>query len=648
MRLWLLLLFLIGDIFMVSAQNNNEGKAQRLVTNAQFFIRKNRPDKAEKAFLRAISADPSYIPAYSELGYLYYQQQQYSKAADLFKTAIKVCPQCDRSFALPLATALCGTLQFTQAESVLAGMNMSSDRLSEETRLKINLLQRNIHFGKYAVNSPVSDSPRNMGLRINSEYDEYFPVLSPDDSTLYFTRRTGGIDEDFYIAHRDSCDDGAWLSAMDVGSPPNSPQQEGALFISPDQHYMFFMRCENRSVNGWEAGGCDLYFTYTDPILWAQPVPFGYTINTTNFEGMPSLSSDNRELFFVSDREGGYGGKDIWVSRFEDGLWQIPENLGPGVNTAMDETAPFIAPDNKTLYFTSNGHPGMGGNDIYLTRRNANGTWGTPENLGYPINTAFEEVSFCISPDGSRGFLSSDRLGGFGRMDLYEIDLPYQLRPESYTYVVGKVYDSFSKEPVAYAQIAWNDTLNGHTIFRFQANKGDGSYMAAIPVGTPFALKVYRSGYHDLYDTVMYHEVNTKHPDTLNFPLLPGDYVIPEPEMSDSLLFTFYFKRNDSLISSDDRQRLIQFLQENKEMTFDFWINGYTDDSGQPYINEAISYARARSVAAAIQKAGVPVQRIQVQGWADAHPAVPNDTEENRSRNRRVEVNVKVPVPAHP
>jgi len=642
MRLWLLLLLLMGNIFMVSAQNNT-GKAQRLVNNAHFFIKKNKPEKAEKAFLKAISADPRYITAYSELGYLYFQQHQYSKAAELFQTALKVCPQCDGSFALPLATALCGNLQFSQAEAVLAGIHTSSEQLSAETKLKIELLRRNIQFGKIAVNSPISDSPRNMGLRINSEFDEYFPILSPDDSTLYFTRRTGGIDEDFYIAHRDSCDNGAWLSAMDVGSPPNSPQQECALFISPDQHYMFFMRCENRSVNGWEAGGCDLYFTYTDPILWAQPVPFGYTINTTNFEGMPSLSSDNRELFFVSDREGGFGGKDIWVSRFEDGLWQIPENLGPAVNTPMDETAPFIAPDNKTLYFTSNGHPGMGGNDIFLTRRNANGTWGTPENLGYPLNTAFEEVSFCISPDGSKGFFSSNRPGGFGQMDLYEIDLPAQLRPEAYTYVVGKVYDSFSKEPVPYAQIAWNDTLNGRTIFRFQANNGDGSYMAAIPLDMPFALKVYRSGYHDLYDTVMYHEVNTKHPDTLNFPLLPGDYVIPEPEMTDSLLFTFYFKKNDSLISSDDRQTLLQFLLEHKEKNFEFWINGYTDDIGKPYVNEAISYARARSVSAAIQNSGVPVKRIQVQGWADANPAVPNDTEENRSLNRRVEVFLKVP-----
>ncbi len=642
MRLSLVLLFMIGNVIMTYAQDNS--RAQRLVMNARFYIKKDRPEKAEKALQKAISTYPSYIVAYSELGYLYFHQRQYSRAADVFKAAIQICPKCDRSFAFPLATALCNIQQYAQAGAVLSGVNVSA-QFPDDARMQIDLLQRNIQFGKYAVTHPWADSPRNMGLRINSEYDEYFPIITPDDSTLYFTRRTGGIDEDFYIAHRDSCDDGAWRSAMDAGSPPNSPQQEGALFISPDQHYMFFMRCDNRSVNGWEAGGCDLYFTYTDPVLWAQPVPFGFTINTTRFEGMPSLSSDNRELFFVSDRDGGYGGKDIWVSRFENGLWQIPQNLGPEINTPMDETAPFIAPDNKTLYFTSNGHPGMGGNDIYMTKRYPNGVWSAPENLGYPLNTAYEEVSFCISPDGSKGYLSSDRPGGFGRMDLYEMDMPQQIRPEAYTYVVGKVYDSFTREPVAYAQIAWNNTVDGHTVFRFQANKGDGSYMAAIPVGEPFTLKVFRSGYHSLQDTVIFREVNTMHPDTLNFALLPGSYQIPAPEdntrIADTLIFTFYFKKNDSLLTKNSQEQLIKFVQENQGLPVDFYVNGYTDDSGRPYINEAISFARGRAVADIIQQAGVSAAHIHVQGWADAYPAAPNDSEENRDLNRRVEVYLK-------
>ena len=167
-----------------------------------------------------------------------------------------------------------------------------------------------------------------------------FPWISHDQRTLYFTRRMNNTDEDFFTTSVDSC--GGWFTGTNMGSPPNTLNQESAQMISADGHYLFFMQCENRSINGWGQGGCDLYMAYRADSVWSVPQSFGATINTPGYEGMPCLSVDNRDLYFVSDRAGGFGGLDIWIAKFRNGLWQQPVNAGSQINTAGNETAPFL------------------------------------------------------------------------------------------------------------------------------------------------------------------------------------------------------------------------------------------------------------------------------------------------------------------
>lgn len=637
MRNLVLMIILLCSAGFVHAQNGVSSRGQRLFNKAQEYIKKHDPESAEDALLKCIKEAPQYTEAYQTLGMLYCDSRQYTKAADVFQQAAHTCSACASAFALPLAEALCRAQQYERAESVLSqwqGKTTAAPRLKRE----YERLRKNVQFGKYATKAKHTDTPVNMGFRINSEYDEYFPSISHDDSTIVFTRKTNGVDEDFYMAHRDSC--GGWFIARDMGSPPNSPQQEGAQMLSADGHYLFFMRCGNRSENGWEAGGCDLYFSYTEKNGWSQPVPFGATINTPGYEGMPSLSSDNKELFFVSAREGGYGGKDIWMSRFQDGLWQIPENLGPEVNTPYDETAPFIASDNETLYFTSDGHPGMGGNDIYYSKR-INGKWQRAENMGYPLNTVDDDVSICISPDGTKAYLASNRSGGLGGMDLYEAKVPTAAQPESYTYVVGIVYDSLTKERLTYAQIEWNDATTGEKIYRYQSNRGDATYMASIKLDRKYALHIFRTGYADYDDTVTFTQAHILAPDTLNFALLDFNY---NPPLYDTLLGKFHFQKNDVSLP-DSAQTALKALIEPylAQQHAEFFVNGYTDDSGTPLINEELSYSRARMVADWLRSYGVSDEKIHTQGWADANPIVPNDSESNRLINRRVEVVVRAP-----
>lgn len=637
MRTLLLFILILCCTVAVRAQVGVSSRGQRLYDKAQEAIKRHKKDDAEAYLVKCIKEAPAFEDAYLSLGRLYCDNSQYTKAVDVFRQATQSCPSCAHSFAMPFAQVLCRAAQYDRADAILDQWQ-KPQTMNPRLKAEYERLRRNIQYGKYAINARHTEEPVNLGPRINSEYDEYFPSISVDDSTLVFTRRTNGVDEDFYIAHRDSC--GGWFIARDMGSPPNSPQQEGAQMISADGHYLFFMRCGNRSENGWEAGGCDLYFSYTVKDGWAQPVPFGATINTPGYEGMPCLSSDNRELFFVSDREGGQGGKDIWISRFQDGLWQIPENLGPEVNTPFDETAPFIASDNETLYFTSDGHPGMGGNDVFYSRK-VNGKWQRPENMGYPFNTAYDDVSVCISPDGKKAYLASDRDTSYGRMDLYEANIPETAQPEPYTYVFGITYDSLDKERLTYAQIEWNDAVTGEKIYRYQSNRGDATYMASLRLNRKYSIHVFRTGYADYDDTITFTESHILYPDTLNFPLLSFNY---SPPLYDTLLAQFHYVKNNVAISDSDQVVLRTLVAQYKDMPMaEFFVNGYTDDSGTPVINEELSFARARSIADWLRSYGISDEKIHTQGWADANPVVPNDSEQNRFINRRVELTVRRP-----
>ncbi len=610
------------------------GQAERLYLKGQECLRKNKKTAAERYFLKSIENAPCFIDACIALGTLYCDNGEYQKAAAIFNKVSASCPGAVKNIILPFSNTLFLAKQYELAEQLLDQLNPGELRDTTTYRR----LHRNILFAKKSAGKGTTPEPQNMGMRINSIYDEYFPSISIDDSTLVFTRKTNGIDEDFYVARRDSC--GGWFIAEDMGVPPNSAEQEGAQMISADGHYLFFMRCGNRSPNGWEAGGCDLYFSYTEKGGWSQPVPFGATINTPGYEGMPALSSDNRELFFVSDRKGGYGGRDIWVSRFENGLWQIPENLGPEINTPYDETAPFIASDNKTLYFTSDGHPGFGGHDIFVSRRKE-GKWQKPENMGFPLNTEFNDLSLCLGPEGDKAYFASDRTGGSGRLDLYEVSLPAERQPEPYTYIYGVVYDSLSKKRLNYAQIELRDVTTGDLVYQFQSNRGDGSYMASLPLNTGYAVHVYRPGYSDLDDTISFTQKNILYPDTLNFALLDFNY---SPPLEDTLLLRIHFITNVTQVSdsiSTLLQERIQPYVHREDVSF--FVNGYTDDSGAPHINEELSFTRAREVARLLLSTGIPEEQLHIQGWADAFPIVPNDNEENRYINRRVEIVLRKP-----
>ncbi|HEU4719372.1 MAG TPA: hypothetical protein VFU15_16120, partial [Bacteroidia bacterium] len=265
--------------------------------------------------------------------------------------------------------------------------------------------------------SPLPVTITNLGDSINTQYPDYSPVISIDENTIIFTsRRSGdkGIDGQYYedILIADKKDDGTWGAAHPISPYINTPTNEASISLSADGQTLFIYKDDN---------GGDIYQSTQMNGQWMTPVPMGGDINSKYWETHACLSADGNTLYFVSDRPGGFGGRDIYrVVKLPNGKWSKALNLGPTVNTPEDEDAPFIHPDQKTLFFSSKGHKSMGGFDIFFTSLNDSGKWAEPINVGYPINTPDDDIFYVTSPDGKRAYFSSVRQGGYGEKDIYE------------------------------------------------------------------------------------------------------------------------------------------------------------------------------------------------------------------------------------
>jgi len=629
-RIYYILICLLSLVLETKAQQNNIEKARALYNAALQFKAKKRIDMAIKILNNLIKDQPAFPDAYSTLGQYYYEQHQYKEGVRVFRKALNSCPNGNKAFARPLTLCLLGDYK---ADSALLVINTFGNTAHAEW---VMLQQRALYIQE-ALRKRLKDEVYNMGPRINTISPEMFPSLSADTQILYFTRRHNNMDEDFYYALPDSC--GGWFTAQNMGHPPNTADQESAQMMSADGHYLFFTRCENRSENGWGQGGCDLYMSYRSDSVWSVPESFGATINTPDFEGMPCLSADNRELYFCSNRPGGFGGYDIYVSRFEEGLWQAPRNLGPEINTAGNESSPFLHIDGETLYFSSDGLQGLGGKDLFMCRRINDTAWTAPVNMGYPINSTDDENSIYVSLDGKKIYFSSDRDSMAGNYDLYETHLPKELQPNPVSYFKGFVYDSLSKEKLTYATIVVTDAKTLKPLYRFVSNRGDASYMITLPLGNKYIFEIDRIGYHPWLDTISLKQQNFQRPLEKNISMLPLDYVAP---ITDTLILTIHFPLNSIKLSDSDKAMINRVLEPwTAEKGIVFFVNGYTDNTGTPMRNEELSTQRANLIAHEIKNKGFDEVNIRSRGYGEANPIKSNDTEDDRYINRRVEVVIR-------
>ena len=478
-----------------------------------------------------------------------------------------------------------------------------------------------------AMAHPVAFKPVNLGPEINTADDEYLPTATADESTLIFTRKINN-NEDFYKSVNR---DGKWQTATYLSDQINTPQyNEGAQSISQDGKYLFFTGC-NRPDG---LGRCDIYVSQKKGNDWSKPFDLSPPVNSPAWESQPSISADGRTLYFASNRKGGYGGYDLWKSTLTSKGWGEPENLGPNINTAYDEQSPFIHADDSTLYFSSNGWPGLGGKDLFVSRLSKDGVWQKPENMGYPINSSGDENGLSVTANGTYAFFSSDNLNGFGGFDIYSFELPKSLRPLMVTYVKGTVVDSKSKQPLE-VSVEITDLEKNKMVYEGYSDPSQGDFLATLTPGKNYGLNISRSGYlfYSQNFSLTGHEVKTPFDITV---------LLQQIELgSKAVLNNIFFDTNKFNLkpeSVSELQKLVEFLNLNPAVHIE--ISGHTDNVGNDQINQKLSEDRAKAVYIYLISNKINPARLVYKGYGKTQPIAPNTTEDGRKKNRRTEFKI--------
>jgi hypothetical protein len=590
---------------------------------------------AERYLKEAIEIDGKFYEAYMTIGELFSKQKRYYEAASNYQKAVRI----DSTFYMPgffnMATAEMMSGDYSKA-LVHFNVYLTVKNTLEKNRNQSTLNIKNCQFAIEAMKNPVPFNPESVGKGINTTDDEYWPSITADGQTLMFTRQArsgsngkwnGVNQEDFYISYLTNMH---WGTALNAGSPLNSAQNEGAQSLSSDGNYMYFTACDRSGG----LGSCDIFFSASNNGKWSLPVNLGSPVNTSSWESQPSVNANGKMLFFSSNRPGGFGGKDLWYSIHKsNGKWSVPKNLGKVINTAGDEMSPFIHFDGKTLYFSSDGRPGMGGLDIYFSKMQEDSSWTEPVNLGYPINTYNDEMGLTIESGGQKAYFSSKRDDQEGK-NIYSFNLYESIRPDPVAYLKGKVTDKETGKMLV-AEYELINLSTGKTAYTSMTD-GNGNFLVCLPSGYNYGLNVSRNGY------LFYSE---------NF-MFEGRHTVMEPfqkkillsplKVGEKMLLANIFYEVDSWQlkkeSMAELNRLCNLLKDNKELKIE--IGGYTDATGTDEHNLSLSEKRALSVVEFLVSNGISAERLKYKGFGNTSPVGDNVTFEGRKLNRRTEVQI--------
>jgi flagellar motor protein MotB len=593
-------------------------------------------DKAETLFKIALSHDPEFYEAYMMLGELYSKQNKFGFAVENYRKALKIDSVSYKPVYFSLANAEMIIGDYSHAlEHYRAYLR---NKGNAEKNIQITLKNiKNCEFSIEAIKKPVPFNPVSVGSSINTTEDEYWPSITADGQTLMFTRQShnnyynsfaqGSSQEDFYLSF---LSDTGWSTSFNAGEPLNTKQNEGAQTLSSSGNYMYFTACDR--PGGF--GSCDIYFSAWTEGLWTHPYNLGPPVNTPSWESTPSISADGNMLFFSSSRSGGSGGKDLWYSIISDkGVWSLPVNLGKTINTGGDEMSPFIHFDGKSLYFASDGRPGLGGFDIYLTRMKEDTTWTEPQNLGFPVNTSSDDMGLVIEARGQKAFFSSKRDNAHGK-DIFSFNLDESFRPNPVSYLKGKVTDSETGKVLKADYKLINLTTNKVTIK--SRTDDQGNFLVCLPSGNDYGINVSKTGYLFYSENFMFEGIHT-----VMEPLIKMISLNPVKVGEKMLLANVFYEidrwelKKESISELDN---LTDLLRYNKDFVVE--IGGYTDSTGTAEHNLVLSEKRALSVVNYLISNGISAERLKYKGYGNTFPIGDNVTTEGRRLNRRTEVKI--------
>ena len=479
---------------------------------------------------------------------------------------------------------------------------------------------------------------------VNTEYKELNPLLSPDGKTLYFSRQNhpqniGGVKdkEDIWYSELDSA--GRWQLAQNLGVLNN----EGPNFINtikavtPDGKSALMVLLGNKYLdNGKMLAGVSISTNVGG--VWSKPIALNI-INDYNYaEKANYFLADNRKTLLMSvERDDSQGDRDLYVTFMNaDSTWSEPKNLGDVVNSAGEESAPFLASDDKTLYFSSTGFSGYGGNDVYVTRRldDTWTNWSEPENLGPEINSPLEDLFFNIPAASEFAYYS--RGLSETNADIFRVKLPIVKSPDAYATVKGKVIDKTTGEPVA-AKIVYERLPDGKDTGISQTDPETGEYEIRLPAGQLYGLRAEAEGKMSESQNLDLRNIKSDQVIDKNFNLqaIGVATIAPNATIVLNNIFFDFDKATLKPESAPELDRLIAMLKEKSTMEVE--ISGHTDNVGPAAYNMSLSERRAKTVVAYIVRGGIPKERLTVQFFGETKPTDTNGTREGRSKNRRVE-----------
>lgn len=655
------LFFPVFVFFIVShgyAQDNQEIANQLIQIADEIYINSNAEIQARDAYVQVLDFDPDNVKANYMAGYLYLQTINKEKAVPYLARVYEIDPEYTFDLYYQLGRAYQFALDFDNAKEFFykyIELCQTESDYEGEDRIPPELAEKHIEecfIGADLVGAPLNYNITNVGPNVNSEWPDYGPSVNQDETLIVFTSRRpdGNLNQDvfednfpyeeIFVAKMEN---DRWGKATNISDVINTPFFESSLTISDDGQELYIYLDENRG---------DIYFSEkTNGDVWSKPVPIPGEVNTGNKETSVALSPDGSIMFFASDRVGSTGGLDIfYATRDRKGDWINVVNLGSTINTPGDDDFPFMESDGKTLYFSSTGHKGMGGYDIYKTvYDSANQTWIKPVNIGYPINTPDDDISFITTQDGERGYFSSVREDGFGYQDIYMFTIPEEIKniteeePEFVRLPDNKqpinitvnVKDENNNLINANVQIR----NNSQNILAGISNLSAGKYRASVKNDEPseYTISVEKDGY------VFINRTFTIPASTDKVQSIEYDFVLKKAVAGSRLVLRNIYFDFDKVTLKDESlfeiNKLYNMLAENSRLVVE--ISGHTDNIGTKEYNKDLSYRRARAVVNVLTRKGIDAARIMATGYGEEKPLVSNDDErDGREINRRVEFKV--------
>lgn len=614
---------------------------------ANFFYKKGKElydekeyNEAIEQFEKALNKDDSHKDALCYLGYSHYELGAYKDASSAFERLDQLATADYWAWYLYLkGNANAELEQWDKAiddyEKFMKRYSKDADRIG---------FHHNAAYKKYYAEQALKvrnkkslmPEPVNLGKEVNTVSDDMMPQIDPTGNKMYFTSsRKGGMDdldedeemdwgEDLYYVEKEG---NAWGKPVLLPEPINSYDNDGTSTFSADGQQMIYVKCD---ADGG-IGSCDLWTCKLNGTEWSKPTNLGDIVNSEEWDSQPSIAADGQSLAFVSTREGSYeGSMDIYIARKNKfGQWGVPQNAGATVNTPFGEKSPYLAPDGKTMYFASEGHPGFGDYDLFVTVLEG-GKWSEPVNLGAPLNSKGEDTYFTISASGEDAYFASDR-GGEGKLDLYAVVIPEELRPKPSVIVKGIVTNAKNNKNID-AWVLVEDINTGELIATAKSNSSTGEYLVVLPSGRNYSVSANKEGF-------FFYSNRFEVPKTAKYEEIKKDIALePIEKGARVVLNNIFFETGKATLTQESYIELgkaVALLNANKKMIVE--VGGHTDNVGSDEANMKLSHERAKSVRTYLVKAGVKTERLQAKGYGETQPVADNETEEGRKANRRTE-----------